>query len=144
MNSKNTDILTKILNFRVMHQLDTKPEELNSIVIAHQSHGYQIVSDSGGQMLGYLIVCKICRYSIQNLINNGVIARYSYEWNEGKFIYIDAICLKYSDFSSTIQWIKNFIKENKYIFYIRRNCLFFVRYRNNKIQKKLIYRFGNK
>lgn len=139
----NPDTFLQILNFRVMHQLNTGPEELNSLSLAYMSDGYRIILDPGGKMLGYVVYCKVCKYSIRSLINNGVIAKYRYEWSGGRLVYLESICARFNDYSSVKNWIFSFIKEHKYIFYVRKNSFFYASVRKNKLTIKKLYEFGN-
>ena len=137
------ELLNDVLVLRLQAGALTTSGDLFLITEAAATKSITILRAAGGEKIGYVIWGLVNKHSVLNIINNGIMPRYFYEFAEGK------ICLMLSVFSSPgrqhefSQQLKMFIKEHRVLVYLKKHKAVFLTRKKNAFYKSVKKQFNS-
>lgn len=78
----------------------------------------KILKDSEYGVIGYILYAKVDAYTVRSILNLE-FPRYSYEWNDGKFVFIHDLVISRRCGNVSFRPIVEFIKDQKALVYQR-------------------------
>lgn len=131
MKEVEYELLRDALVLRFQSGAFTAPGDLFLLTEAAETKRISILRAAGGEKIGYVVWGMVNKHSVLNIINNGMMPRYFYEFSEGK------ICLILNVFSSPGrsyefgQQLKTFIRKHRALVYLKNHkAVFLLRKKN--------------
>ena len=137
MKEVEYELLNDVLVLRSQAGALTSPGDLFLITEAAATKSITILRAAGGEKIGYVVWGMINKHSTLNIINNGMMPRYFYEFAEGK------ICLILNVFTSpgrsreASRQLKVFIRAHRALAYIKKHKAVFLRRKKNAFYKSI-------
>lgn len=142
MKEVEYELLNDSLVLRLQAGVMTTPGDLFMITEAASTKRMTILKAAGGEKIGYVIWGMVNKYTVLNIINNGMMPRYFYELSEGN------ICLILSAFSfpgrsqEFSRELKAFIRKHRALVYLKKHRAVFLKRKKNVFFNSLKKRFN--